>query len=297
MTRVLVTGASGFIGSALVAALNARGWAVRTAARRRLPFADACVVGDLGPDVDWRAPLQGVDSVVHLAGPAHANYSERELDRGIVQGASRLAAQAREAHVSRFVLISSIKAVAAHASEHMLSESDPPNPQDRYGRAKLSAEREVLAQAGEGALVLRPPLVFGADAKGNFRRLLRIADVNMPLPFAGIDNRRSLISIDSMVEAILAALIKRDGPGGVFHIADRPALSTPAIVDALRRGLGRRSSQFRAPGLSMLTPLALTESLVLDDSRFRVAYGYGARLDVDTASALEQCARDWKARQ
>jgi|CXWL01.1.fsa_nt_gi nucleoside-diphosphate-sugar epimerase len=295
MARVLVTGASGFIGSALVAALNARGTAVRAAARTRLPFADACLVGDLGPDTNWRAALDGVEAVVHLAGPAHASYSERELERAIVQGASRLAVQARKAQVSRFVYISSIKVIAAHACGRLLTEIDPPNPQDRYGRAKLAAEREVLARAGESALVLRPPLVFGAAAKGNFRHLLRIADTNIPLPFAGVENQRSLISLDSMVEAIIATLTNRDGPGGVFHIADLPALSTPDIVDALRRGLGRPTRQFRAPGLSMLSPPALTESLAIDDSRFRAAYGYGARNDVDVSAALEQCARDWSA--
>lgn len=295
MARVLVTGASGFIGSALVAALSERGWAVRAAARRRLSFADACIVGDLGPDTDWRAALDDVDAVVHLAGPAHASYSAAELERAIVQGAAKFAAQARAAGVSRFVFVSSIKAVAAHVSGRSLSETDAPNPQDRYGRTKLSAEREVLAQAGESALVLRPPLVFGADARGNFRQLLRIADTNIPLPFAGIENRRSLISLASLVEAILATLTNRDGPGGVFHVADPPALSTPAIIDALRRGLDRPTSQFRAPGISMLAPPALTESLAIDDSRFRAAYGYGARQNIDAIAALEQCARDWKA--
>ncbi len=294
MARVLVTGASGFVGSTLVAALSERGWAVRAAARTRLPLADACIVGDLGPDTDWRAALRGVETVVHLAGPAHANYSSAELERAIVQGAATLAAQARAAGVSRFVFVSSIKAVAAHAAGRMLSESEPPNPQDRYGRAKLNAEREVLAHLGEAALVLRPPLVFGVDAKGNFQHLLRIADTNIPLPFAGLENLRSLISLDSMVEAIVAALIKRVG-AGVFHVADRPALSTPEIVDALRRGLGRPTRQFRAPGILMLSPPALTESLAIDDSRFRAAYGYGARNDTDASAALERCARDWKA--
>ncbi|MEQ1618931.1 MAG: NAD-dependent epimerase/dehydratase family protein [Terricaulis sp.] len=295
MARVLVTGASGFVGSALVAALSERGWAVRAASRTRLPFANACIVGDLGPDTDWRAALEGVDAVVHLAGPAHARYSAAELERAIVLGAAALAAQARAAGVSRFVFVSSIKAIAAHAPGSMLAEGDAPNPQDRYGRAKLSAEREVLEHVGEAVLVLRPPLVFGADAKRNFRHLLAIADTNIPLPFAGIENRRSLISLASLIEAILATLTKRDGPSGVFHVADRPALSTPAIIDALRRGLGRPTRQFSAPGISMFTPPALTESLAIDDSHFRTVYGYGPRTETDVSAALEQCARDWKA--
>lgn len=297
MTRVLVTGASGFVGSALVAALAADGWSVRAAARRRTDSVDCIVTEHLGPDADWRAALAGVEAVVHLAGPAHARHSEPHLRRAIALGTGALAAQAQAQGVQRFVFVSSIKAVAAHAPGRSLSERDAPAPQDAYGRAKLEAERAVLEQGKARAVILRPPLVVAANAKANFERLLRLADTALPLPFAGLDNQRSLITLASLMAAITAVLAKPDGRGGVFHVADQPALSTPAIIDALRAGLGRPARQFRAPGLSMLAPPALSESLAIDDALFRAEYGYGARGDVDMSAELARCAREWKARR
>ncbi len=295
MGRVLVTGATGFIGAALVAALSARGLAVRAASRRAPADGDTVLISDLGQDTDWRAALADVDTIIHLAGPAHAAYSEPYLRRAIVEASQALARQAEAAGVARLIFVSSIKAAAAHARGRELSERDPPQPGDAYGRAKLAAEQELLAHTRLNPIILRPPLVFAPSAKANFAKLLRLADTSLPLPFAGIDNRRSLISLASLLEAILAVLAKPDGGRGVFHLADRPALSTPQIIEALRRGLGRPPGQFKLPGVSMLTPPALTESLAIDDARFRAEYGCGSRGDIDVAAALEQCARDWKA--
>lgn len=295
MARVLATGATGFIGAALVAALSARGMAVRAASRRPPLGSDAVLVPDLGRDTDWRAALADIETIVHLAGPAHAAHPEPYLRRAIVEASEALARQAETAGAKRLIFVSSIKAAAAHAPGRMLSERDPPKPGDAYGRAKLAAEQALLGHTGLSPVILRPPLVFAPNAKANFAKLLRVADTNAPLPFAGLDNRRSLISLASFIEAILAVLAKPDGACGVFHLADQPALSTPQIIDALRCGLGRPPGQFRLPGVSLLAPPALTASLAIDDARFRAEYGYGPRGDIDVRKALEQCARDWKA--
>src|SRR5690606_25671245 len=131
---------------------------------------------------------------------------------------------------------------AARSHDRPISERDPPAPEDGYGRAKLAAERAVLAHAGLNPVILRPPLVFAPDAKANFAALLRLAASPLPLPFAGVRNTRSLIARASLIGAIKAAL--GEGPAGVFHVCNGPALSTGEIIAALRRGLGRSPGLF-----------------------------------------------------
>jgi len=290
MSRVLITGASGFIGAALADALRAGGLSLRTAGRG----AGADVrLGALNAQTDWRAALEGVHAVVHLAGPAHARFDECVLRAAITDAAAALAAQAAAMGVRRFVFISSIKAAAARTYARAISERDPPAPEDAYGRAKLHAERAVLAHGALNPVILRPPLVHAADAKANFAALLRLSASGAPLPFAGVANKRSVIARDALIEAIKAAL--GPGPAGVFHVADQPALSTPQIIAALRHGLGLKPNLFNAGPLAALAPAALSESLESDDSAFRAAYGYGARADLGAADALEASARAWKA--
>lgn len=296
MARVLVTGASGFIGAALVRALVARGRSVRAAYRRQpndAPTGAAItIVGDLGAACDWRAALEGVSAIVHLAGPAHARFDEARLRRAIVDGTATLAAQAEAAGVSRFLYLSSIKA-AAERSSAPLTEDMTPAPEDAYGRAKLDAERIVLAHATLRPVVLRPPLVHGVGAKANFKRLLELADSRWPLPLGGVRNARSVISLDTLIAAIQAVLDNDTAPCGVFHVADQPALSTTEIVAALRAGLGRTANIFRAPLVTALAPRALTQSLVVDDARFRATLGPFS--SQHAAMLLTETARRWKA--
>jgi UDP-glucose 4-epimerase len=297
MTRILVTGASGFIGAALVRALAERGKIVRAAYRKppALPdHVETVAVGDLSADLDWARALADVSAVVHLAGPAHARASEAELRRAVIEGTGALAEQAENAGVARFVFMSSIKAAAARTHGRALSEAEAPNPEDAYGRAKLQAETLVLARSSLNPIVLRPPLVHAPEAKGNFAALLRLADTPAPLPFRGVDNRRSLISLASLIEAVIAVLEKPDGPSGLFHVADQPSVSTPALIAALRTGMGRRERLFRAPGVRYFAPAVLTDSLEVDDGAFRAAYGYGARSGELGQSALVSCGWAWK---
>lgn len=297
MATILVTGASGFIGAALVRKLAGEGAVVRAAFRRR-PHACAIgqtvIVGEVGPRTDWSRALEGVASVVHLAGPAHAAHAPSLLHYAIAEATAALAEQAAKAGVSRFVFVSSIKAAASQTHGAPLSERDPAAPSDLYGAAKLAAERALLGWSEVNPVALRPPLVFAANAKGNFAHLLRLADTKLPLPFAGIENKRSLISLASLLDAVTAVLQTPTGPSGVFHVADAPALSTADIVGALRRGMGRPERQFHAPGLSMLAPPAMTTSLEVDASGFCTAYPW--RADDDVRAALAACAAAWKAR-
>jgi UDP-glucose 4-epimerase len=280
MTCVLVTGASGFIGAALCDALRISGVIVRVAGREAWG--------------DWRAALDGADAVVHLAGPAHARFDESVLRAAIEDASASLAAQAEAAGVKRFVFLSSIKASTSRTYERAVSERDPPAPEEAYGRAKWHAEQAILAHGALNPIILRPPLVHAPNARANFAALLRMAASGAPLPFKGVANKRSVIARAALIEAIKATL--GEGPGGVFHVADQPALSTPEIITALRRGMGKAAHLFDAGPIAALAPAALTDNLESDDSAFRAAYGYGACAHISAAAALEATARAWAAR-
>ena len=283
MARILVTGATGFIGRALAPALRAAGHDIVAPGRAE--------IGDIGPDTDWWRALDGVNAVVHLAGLAHARHGEAALDRVNVQGSRVLAEQAARAGVTRFILMSSVKA-AADVSEVALTERDAPRPGTPYGRSKLAAERAVLAIAGLRAIALRPPLVHGPDAKANFALLMRLAASPLPLPLSGLDSLRSLIARGSLIDAVLAVLAHPDASGGVFFVADRPPLTTAQIVTMLRQGLQRRPGLFAAP-VAPFVPAAVRESLYVDDGAFRTAFGFEGR---DSRTALGATAAAWNTR-
>lgn len=299
MRRVLVTGASGFVGRDLIAVFRRRGIVVRAAYRRFTDHgplgSESVAVGDLGPNTDWSDALQGVDAVVHLAGAAHAHV--QNFQHVIVEATEALAGQAAQSGVTRFLYMSSIKACGARSRDAPLHEAMRPTPSDPYGAAKLSAERAVLAKPEINPVVLRPPLVHGAAARHNFAALLRLADSPLPLPFAGFSNKRSLISLSSLIDAAASVLASPGGLAGIYHVADRPALSVQQIVSALRRGLGRNPSLFHIPGVAHLAPAALRESLEVDDTLFRNTFGYGASQNIDAVGALESAAAAWKAQR
>lgn len=284
MARILVTGATGFIGRALAPALHADGHDVLTPGRAE--------VGDMGPGADWARFLEGVEAVIHLAGLAHARYGEAELMRVNAGGALALAAQAARAGVGRFVLMSSVKAAADESGDVALAESAPAKPGAPYGRSKRVGEQAVLAHASLRPVVLRPPLVHGPGAKANFATLMRLAASPLPLPLASLTARRSVIARDSLIGAVKRVLARPDAASGAYFVADRPALTVAEIVAALRSGLQRAPGLFGAP-ITPFAPAALRENLVVDDSAFRAAFGFEG---ADSRAALAATAAAWKTR-
>jgi nucleoside-diphosphate-sugar epimerase len=229
--RILVTGASGFIGSHLRPALAAAGH-------------------------ELRAGVAGCDAVVHLANIAHTTASPRELHRVNVEGTLAQAQAAAAAGARRFVYLSSAKAAL---------------PADAYGHAKRIAEQGLIAMPGLEPVILRPPLVYGPGVKANFLALMRALDRGWPLPLASVRNRRSLVYVGNLVDAILRCLA-RAAPGAVYAVADGPPVSTPDLCRALARALGRSARLLRCPpGLLRLAPRAarLAESLEVDDRALR----------------------------
>lgn len=231
MTRFLVTGASGFIGRALVPALRRAGHHVRTTGRTSRPDFDHVAIQDLTDRDAWVPALAGVEVVVHLAGIAHVTdaLDEDIYDRTNHRGTAALVQAARG--VTHFIFVSSIRAQTGAVADHVLVESDPALPTDAYGRSKLAAEK-VVASSGVPYSILRPVLVYGAELKGNLRSLQRMARI--PLPFGALSNRRSLVALDNLIEAVLH-LARRGPTNETFIVADPSPLPLPDLVAQLGR--------------------------------------------------------------
>jgi len=242
---VLVTGATGFVGRALCPALAAAGWTVRAAGRAE--------TGDIGPDTDWSVLVAGVDAVVHLAARVHvmretAADPAADFDRVNCGATTRLAHAATDAGVRRFVFLSTVK-VHGESSEHALTAADPARPADDYARSKWAAEQALVDVADRMATVtLRPPLVYGPGVGGNFRTLMNIVARGLPLPLAGIANRRSLIALDNLVAAIIWSL---EAPPGAYLPCDGEDLSTPALIRRLAAAMDRPARLFAAPACAL----------------------------------------------
>jgi nucleoside-diphosphate-sugar epimerase len=247
MSRVLVTGASGFIGNAVVAALARDGYAVRAAVRRPHPsFPDGVEVvqhPDLAEAFDWQPLLQGVDQVVHLAGIAHTGrgVDRASYDRVNRQATAQLATAAAQAGVKHLVFVSSIRAQCGPAADHALTERDDPAPTDAYGASKLAAE-EAVRSSGVPFTILRPALLYGPGVKGNFALLARAAATRLPLPVKDFSNRRSLLGIDNFISALAFVLATPATIGETYVVADPgipPRLSD--VFATLRQARGRRA--------------------------------------------------------
>lgn len=265
-------------------------------------------VGDIGPDTDWSRALDSIDAVIHLAGRAHVLRREADtlanFRRVNAAGTARLAQQAEQAGVRRFVLISSVKAAADTSIGQGLLESDPPHPGSPYGISKLEGEQSLFTAAGRmEPVVLRPPLVYGPEVRANFRALLRLVESGLPLPLGSVRNRRSLIALDNLVDAIVTALSARGVVGGTYYIADGPPLSTPALIKELATALGKPARLFTFPPSLLATAASLLGrreqadsllgSLVVDDRAFRAATGW--RPPLDQAAAFSAVASWYKA--
>ncbi len=294
MARILVTGAGGFIGRALCPGLAARGHRVIAGLRGGLapgapPIkgAEPRILGEIAPGPNWSGALEDVDLVIHLAQRAHRRATGRAL-AGEPAAAAALARGAAQAGVRRFLYMSSIKAMGdATPPGRPFCADDPPRPDDAYGRAKLATERALAKVAGETGLelvILRPPLVYGPGVDGNFRALVRLAGSGLPLPFAALDNRRSLVFLDNLVELVAAAALHPAAAGRVLLAADGVDLSTPALIRILAQGQGRAARLFalpefvfaamrRLPGLGPAIS-RLTLSLQVDDGATRAVLGW-----------------------
>jgi nucleoside-diphosphate-sugar epimerase len=306
MNRVLVTGATGFIGGVLCEALARTGYLVRGALRtdRAVPPAvtEKVIVGDINSTTDWTQALEGVDLVIHAAARSHvlrpargsANLYFETNDRGT----QRLANIAAQMGVTRFIYVSSIKVNGEESSARAYTASDEPHPQDDYGVSKWHAEQHVAAAARHGAMqavIVRPPLVYGPGVRANFLRLLRWVDHAWPLPFGAVRNSRSLINVWNLCDFLLLTLKHPSAPGRTWLVSDAEDLSTPDLIRRIGTAMGRRVRLPSVP-VSLLQLSAglvgrrgelarLCGSLVVDITQVRAQLGWSPCVPVDEAIA------------
>lgn len=287
--RILITGANGFVGRALTAHLVSRQLPVRPALRRAAASDVDCVsVGDIGAQTDWREALEEVDCVVHLAAHAHRMREvddDARLYRKVnVEGAQQLARQSLEAGVSRFIFLSTAKVYGESSGEGAFREQDRPHPQDDYARSKLEAEqalRAVFASSATRLTILRPPLIYGPGVGANFLRLMEHVAQQRLLPLGGVRNKRSMIGMGNLVNAIEACIVNSGAADRTFNVSDGEDMSTPELIRRLANALGVRANLPELPmgmlrfGAQVAGQAAMADRLlgnfVVDSSLIRAA--------------------------
>ncbi len=312
LPRVLVTGATGFVGSALCARLLRDGWAVCTGVRRigaQLPAGvQAFPVSDLNADTDWSAALAGVDAVVHCAARVHVMHEQvrdplvdfRRVNR---DGTLRLAQQAAAAGVRRFVYLSSIKVHGeATVPGRAFRADDLAAPQDAYGQSKWETEQALqalLKSLPMELVIVRPPLVYGPGVRANFAALMRWVQRGWPLPLGALDNRRSLVARENLVDLLCLCLRHPAAAGQVFLVSDGEDVSSADLVRRLARAMQCPARLWPVPqrwlegAAAVLGKRAavqrLCSSLQVDMEKTRLLLGWQPPLSLD--QGLQQAVR------
>ncbi len=307
--EVVVTGATGFIGSALVRRLSAQGVEVVGVTRQKAPAGDQAVrcwltVDAIGPHTQWGGILEKADVVVHLAAiahltPEHSSEALAHYREVNVYGTARLARCAAASGVKRFIFLSTVK---IHGEEtgrgpdgqwESFKESDQANPHDAYAVSKWEAEQaleKTRAQTGMDTVILRPPLVYGPGVGANFLRLLKLVYRSMPLPLRAVRNRRSLIYIENLVDALIGCISCPSAINKTFLVSDA-VTSTPDLIRSLGKALRRPVFLFSLPTV-LLRAMALASgkkaimdrllgSLVVDHALIQSELGWSPRRSVD----------------
>ncbi len=305
--KALVTGATGFVGTALCARLAENGLEVVPAVRGKSGLPHEMVVSNLDASTDWQSALSGCDAVVHLAARVHvmddtvqnalARYRETNTEATLT-----LARQAAQAGVKRFVFISTIK-VNGEGRDVAYRETDVPAPDDAYAISKWEAEQglqQIAQETGLEVVVLRPPLVYGPGVKANFMRLIRIIKRGWPLPLGAIRNQRSLLYLGNFVDAIRLCIEHPDAAGQTFLLDDGHPVSTPELIRAVAHAMGRPARLLAVPvGMLELAGTLLgkraavarlTRSLYVDGSAIQTQLGWTPPFSMEAGLAATVAA-------
>ncbi len=313
---ILVTGATGFVGQAVVLRLLAedasRSLAVAVRRDDRLWPAQVRprVAGNLEPSTDWSGVLAGVSEVVHCAARVHvmADTAANPLDefrRVNVQGTLNLARQAAELGVRRFVFVSSVKVNGERTPLGKPFTADGlSKPLDAYGISKMEAEqglREIASSTGMEVVIIRPPLVYGPNVKANFATMMRWLKRGIPLPLGGIRNQRSLVALDNLVDLIVVCLTHPAAANQTFLVSDGEDVSTTELLRRMGRAMGCPVRLvFFPPGLLKFgaelvgkgdVARRLCESLQVDIEKTRRLLDWNPPISLD--QGLEKTAQEY----
>jgi UDP-N-acetyl-alpha-D-quinovosamine dehydrogenase len=314
--RIVVTGASGFVGRPTCQSLSAAGHEVTAVVRTARSAAgltahEVTPLGDLSGATDWSSVLARADAVVHLAAKTHARSERTETAQisyrqANVEVTRALAEAALRAGVRRFVFVSSIKVNGESTSGVPFTAQMPPAPADWYGRTKAEAEATLFDLAANAfeAVVLRPPLMYGPGLKGNMALLFAMADRVIPMPFASIANARDVLSVQSFADLITRVVSHPAAAGRVFLARDGTPVSTPRLFAAIARALDRPARMLPVPvGLLRLAGKAtgrsaeierLVGDLEIDDGATRKVLGWTPPTGME--NALAETAKWWRER-
>ncbi len=246
--KILVTGATGFVGSKLMTELKAKNYDVVGTSRRSLPTTPELInIGDISEQTDWSMVLKGCDVVVHTAGRAHmmkdqAEDKLAEFRRVNRDATLKLAHDAKAAGVTHFIFISSIGVNGNATSGKPFSETSTPETTSDYAISKLEAElalKEKFADTSMAITVIRPALICGENAPGNIRRLLKLVESGIPLPFKGVKNKRGMVSLENVVSFILTCIENPLAKNELFVLADKEKPTTEEIIHAFAQGMNK----------------------------------------------------------
>jgi nucleoside-diphosphate-sugar epimerase len=304
MMSVVMTGATGFIGRQLQVRLDVNSYVAISTQRRAQSDSTASlnsfVIGDINATTNWSAALHGADAVVHLAARVHVMRDHShdpftEFRCVNTDGTLNLARQAAASGVRRFIYLSSIK-VNGEATHHgcPFTPNDLAAPQDPYGISKHEAElglRAIARTTGMQVVIIRPTLVYGAGAKGNFKSLMKLVARGLPLPLASIDNRRSLVGIDNLVDFIITCLEHPAAANQTFLVSDGEDLSTPDLIRRMARAMNRPARLLPVPKSVLMAAASmfgkrdmaqrLCGSLQVEISKSRTLLGWNPPVSVD----------------
>jgi len=306
MSRIVITGASGFVGTALCQTLEAAGETVRQIVREINPINNQVrdeIALTISATSDWGDLLTEVDTVIHLAARVHVmndtSSDPLSLFREVnTAGTLKLAAAAANAGVRRFIFLSSIKVNGEFTTDQPFDEHSPAAPTDPYGISKYEAEKElrkIATVTSMEVVIIRPPLIYGPGVKANFLRLLSTVVRGIPLPLAGIKNQRSMVALDNLVDFIITCIDHPAAANETFLISDDKDLSTSELVQGMAKQAGRSARLFTLPqsimelGAALLGKKALldrlTHSLQIDSSKARQLLQWQPPISTDQAIA------------
>lgn len=307
--NLLLTGATGFLGSRLATALQSKPVVKLTAAVRRrieIPAARIVEIQGLDASTDWSTALANQQVVIHAAARAHIMKDEvadplEEYHRVNVDGTLSLARQAAAAGVKRFIFISSIKVNGEQTRlDQVFTASDTPAPEDAYGISKWEAEQglqQLATETGMEMVIIRPPLVYGPGVKGNFASMIKLVTSGLPLPFGVIHNQRSLVAVDNLVDLIITCVDHPAAANQVFLAGDGRDLSTTELLQGVALSMGRHARLIPVPapllmlGAKLLGKKAVAKrllgSLQVDISKTRDLLGWEPPISVE--EGLKRC--------